>query len=183
MTRAIKPNPTALTAKPLCSRSLDNLKGVHPDLVEVVIEANKLFFEKHKSVITVIDGVRTPERQRELYGQGRGGPELSAAGIHTKYARPNMRKVTWTLRSNHALQADGFGHAVDLVHIPRFTVKWEDAPLIADCMFGAAQTLRVHIRWGKDWNRNGVAGERAETDSPHWELWGSRYNRMVIGNV
>ena len=41
---------------------------------------------------------------------------------------------------------------------------------LADAMFVAAKTCGVRIRWGADWNRNGVARERGETDSPHWEI-------------
>ena len=127
------------------------LAGVHPDLVRVVERAIQI------SAIDfmVLEGVRTPARQRELYAQGRTKPG---------------RKVTWTLTSNHFVAADGFGHAVDLAPWP---VDW-DRPskfdAIAKAMFAAAAELGVAIRWGADWDRDGRPRERGETDSPHFEL-------------
>lgn len=133
------------------SRSLKSLEGVHPDLVNVVTKALDL-----SSVdFMVIEGVRTPQRQRELYAQGRTKPGP---------------KVTWTLNSNHFRKADGYGHAVDILPAP---YDWKDtAPFdaVAKAMFEAATMLGVKIRWGRDWNQNGRPGERGESDSPHFEL-------------
>ena len=134
--------------------SRSRLKGVHPDLIRVVDRALML-----SSVdFMVIEGVRTPERQRALYAQGRTKPG---------------RIVTWTLRSRHLVQADGFGHAVDLAPYP---LDWEGPArfpkfdAIARAMFTAADDLNVAIRWGADWDRDGKSRERGESDSPHWEL-------------
>src|SRR5690606_4368547 len=103
----------------------------------------------------VLEGVRTPQRQRELYAQGRTKPGP---------------KVTWTLTSNHFKQADGFGHAVDLVPYP---VDWNTPAkfdAVSKALLAAADELSVKLRWGKDWNQNGRPGEKGETDSPHFEL-------------
>ena len=134
--------------------SRSRLKGVHPDLIRVVDRALML-----SSVdFMVIEGVRTPERQRALYAQGRTKPG---------------RIVTWTLRSRHLVQADGFGHAVDLAPYP---LDWEGPArfpkfdAIARAMFAAADDLGVAIRWGADWDRDGKSRERGDSDSPHWEL-------------
>lgn len=139
----------------LGAQSRARLAGVHPDLVRVVERAIQL-----SSVdFSVLEGVRTPQRQRELYAQGRTKPGP---------------KVTWTLASNHFVNArTGYGHAVDLIPFP---VDWEGPvrfpkfDAIATAMFAAAAELGVPIRWGADWNRNGKPRERGETDSPHWEL-------------
>ena len=134
--------------------SRSRLKGVHPDLIRVVDRALML-----SSVdFMVIEGVRTPERQRALYAQGRTKPG---------------RIVTWTRRSRHLVQADGFGHAVDLAPYP---LDWEGPArfpkfdAIARAMFAAADDLNVAVRWGADWDRDGKSRERGESDSPHWEL-------------
>lgn len=135
----------------LGKKSLDKLKGVHPNLVEVVKRAIELTSQD----FMVLEGVRTPERQRELYAQGRTKPGP---------------KVTWTLTSNHFKQKDGFGHAVDLVPFP---VDWEDLKkfdAVSKAMFTAAKELGIKIRWGKDWDMDGKSGEKGESDSPHWEL-------------
>lgn len=50
----------------LSQRSLDRLKGVHPDLVKVVKRAIEL--TEHD--FSVIDGVRTIETQREYVAKG-----------------------------------------------------------------------------------------------------------------
>jgi len=136
----------------LGAKSRERLQGVHPKLVAVVEMAIEL---THQDFM-VLEGVRTPARQRELYAQGRNGDK-----------RP---KVTWTLNSNHFINAKtGYGHAVDLVPFP---VDWchKKLDVIAKAMFAAADTLNTPIRWGRDWNRNGKPAEKGETDSPHFEL-------------
>lgn len=132
-------------------KSRERMIGVHPKLVAVVEMAIQLT----KQDFMVLEGVRSPERQKELYAQGRtkSGP-----------------KVTWTLKSNHFVNpTTGFGHAVDLVPFP---VDWSHKKLdvIAKAMFAAADTLDTPIRWGRDWNRNGKPREKGESDSPHFEL-------------
>lgn len=138
----------------LGKRSLDNLKGVHPKLVQVVKRAILLTPQD----FTVIEGVRTPERQRELYAQGRTKPG---------------KVVTWTLKSNHFIvPRTGFGHAVDLCPFPIDWTSTRKFDQIARAMFQAADELNVPIRWGADWDRDGKWRERGESDSPHFELWG-----------
>ncbi len=127
----------------LSARSLKALEGVHPDLVRVVKRAISITPQD----FLVLEGVRTPERQRELYAQGRTKPG---------------KKVTWTLNSNHFKKADGYGHAVDLCPFP---VDWNDHKkfdAIAKAMKDAAKAEGVPIAWGGDWRR--------KPDSPHFEL-------------
>jgi peptidoglycan LD-endopeptidase CwlK len=135
-------------------RSRNALSGVHPRLVAVVERALAI----SKVDFMVIEGVRTPERQRELYAQGRTKPG---------------RKVTWTLNSNHFVNSrTGYGHAVDILPAP---YDWKDLrpfDQVAKAMMQAASELNVPIRWGADWDRDGNPRERGETDSPHFELWG-----------
>lgn len=126
------------------TRSENNLKGVHPSLVAVVRRALQLT----KADFTVIEGLRTVERQRQLYAQGRTAPG---------------KIVTWTMKSKHI---DGV--AVDLLPV---VGAWEgDFAEISRAMFAAAKELGVTIRWGADWNQNGRPHEKGETDSPHFEL-------------
>lgn len=135
----------------LGAKSRANLKGVHPNLIAVVERAIQLT----KQDFMVLEGVRTPERQKALYAQGRTKPGP---------------KVTWTLTSNHFVNAKTrFGHAVDLVPFP---IDWSHAKLdvVSKAMFAAAKELGVELRWGADWNQNGKAREKGETDSPHFEI-------------
>jgi peptidoglycan L-alanyl-D-glutamate endopeptidase CwlK len=135
----------------LGKKSKDILKGVHPNLVRVIERAIQLSSQD----FTVLEGIRTPQRQAELYAQGRTKPGPV---------------VTWTLKSRHFVQADGFGHAVDLAPWP---IDWNDTKkfdTIAEAMFKASKELGTPIRWGADWDEDGRPRERGETDSPHFEL-------------
>lgn len=137
----------------LGAQSLQRLKGVDPRLIAVVV----LALHRHTTQdFMVLEGVRTPERQKELYAQGRTKPG---------------QIVTWTLNSNHFVNpATDFGEAVDLVPYP---VDW-NTPVkfdaMATAMFAAAATLGIPIRWGADWDQDGKPRERGESDSPHFEL-------------
>ena len=135
----------------LSDRSLKNLVEVDPKLVSVVKRA----IEITKQDFMVICGVRTKEQQAQLYAQGRTVP----GDI-----------VTWTLNSRHLPASDGFGKAVDLVPYPvnwNETRKFDD---IAEAMIQASKELNVSIRWGADWDMDGIPRERDEIDSPHFEL-------------
>ena len=106
----------------LSKRSLTNLKGVHPHLVQVVERAIQISTVD----FTVIEGLRTVERQREL---------LAAGASRTM----NSRHIT--------------GHAVDLAPWIGGTIRWDWPPFhqIAAAMKSAAQELGVPITWGGDW--------------------------------
>jgi len=106
----------------LGKRSRQRLKGVHPDLVKVVeraIEISTIDF-------TVLEGLRTPERQKTLLEAG----------------------ASQTLNSRHIT-----GHAVDLGAWVDNQVDWS-WPLytkIATAMKDAAKQEGVSIVWGGDW--------------------------------
>lgn len=134
----------------LSTRSLKNLAGVSPNLCKVVARAAEL----SAVGFDVIEGVRTKERQQQLYAQGR-----TTAG----------KIVTWTMNSNHFInQKTGYGHAVDI--LPK--TGWNDLhgfDVVAHAMFQAASELGVKVRYGADWDMDGNYRERGETDSPHFE--------------
>ena len=136
----------------LSQRSISNLRGVHPDLVAVVERAIQITEQD----FIVIEGVRTQERQDELWAQGRTKPGAI---------------VTWTKdASSHGIGKDGYGHAVDICPFP---VDWNDLSkfdAIYVAMLAAAQELGVRLRYGGDWDMDGKLRERGETDSPHFEL-------------
>lgn len=126
--------------------SLARLKGVDEQLVNIVKRA----IEISEVDFTVLEGVRTLDRQRELYAQGRTAPG---------------KIVTWTMKSRHIE-----GKAVDLVPYP---LDWNDLEKfnkIKDAMFQAAREQDVNLRWGADWDGDGKYREKGEYDSPHFEL-------------
>lgn len=103
-------------------RSRLRLRGVHPDLVKVVERAIQITDVD----FTVLEGVRTLERQRVLFKQG----------------------ASRTMNSRHLS-----GHAVDLGALVEGKVRW-DWPLyykIAAAMKQAAAELSIPLTWGGDW--------------------------------
>lgn len=106
----------------LGKRSRDRLVGVHPDLVKVVERA----IEITTTDFTVLEGLRTIQRQQELLKSG----------------------ASTTLKSRHLT-----GHAVDLGAFIGGEVRW-DWPLyykIAAAVKQAAKELVVPIEWGGSW--------------------------------
>lgn len=115
--------------------SLKELTGVHPRLVDVVQRAIKI----SPVDFGVHDGLRTEAEQREYVKRG----------------------VSQTMNSMHRKQADGLGHAVDLVPYINGKLRWEWDP-IYDIAAAVAQALKDHneqcdgqkplvIRWGGCW--------------------------------
>jgi peptidoglycan L-alanyl-D-glutamate endopeptidase CwlK len=103
-------------------RSIARLQDVHPDLVRVVRRAAAL----SSLDFTVLEGLRTLPRQKQLLAQG----------------------ATRTLNSRHLT-----GHAVDLAPMIGGTVSW-DWPLynrLAKIVKAAAAHEKVPIVWGGDW--------------------------------
>jgi peptidoglycan LD-endopeptidase CwlK len=153
----------------LSDRDNKRLEGVDPKLVKVVLKAAAL----SPVVFMVVEGVRSDEQCRINYGKGRSIQQCLMAGIPGSYAAPRLNKVTWLknpYNSRHRKQADGFGKAVDLLPAP---YDWKDTKpfdQVNAAMQQAASELGVDIRWGADWDEDGVAREKGETDSPHWEL-------------
>jgi peptidoglycan L-alanyl-D-glutamate endopeptidase CwlK len=122
----------------LGERSQLRLKGVHPDLVRVVEHA----IDISTVDFTVLEGLRTPERQKLLRDAG----------------------ASQTLNSRHIT-----GHAVDLGALVDGEVRW-DWPLyhqIAKAMKQAAKQVGVDITWGGDWKmRDGPHFELSRRSYP-----------------
>lgn len=137
----------------LSSRSLENLIGVHPDLALVMTEAIK----DSPQDFTIVEGVRTVKRQRELYAKGRSIPGkivTNADGVRNK--------------SNHQTKADGYGHAVDIYPFHEGKVRVSEPYVktmlatITDHIKSTANRLNIEIECGIDWKR--------PYDPPHIQL-------------
>jgi peptidoglycan L-alanyl-D-glutamate endopeptidase CwlK len=129
----------------LNASSVAKLKGVHPDLVRVVMRCAANWADPATGFI-VTCGVRTLEEQKLLKAKG----------------------ASKTLRSRHLKAANGFSHAVDLACTIKGQVRW-DWPLynrLAVRMKAAAKAERVSLEWGGDW--------KTFKDGPHYQLpWAS----------
>lgn len=141
----------------LGKRSLDNLVGVHPNLVKVMTAA----IGNSPIDFTITEGLRTMERQKDLFAQGRTKPGMKVTNAN------GVKNL-----SNHQDEADGrkdgLGQAVDLypffegkvqVH-HKDTIK--NLKLIADHIKATAKKLGIKIIWGGDW--------KSPYDPPHFQL-------------
>lgn len=148
-------------------RSEAELVSVHPKLVTCV----RLALELSSIDFGVNDGLRTLDEQKKYLASG----------------------ASHTLNSKHLPQADGFGHAVDLVPSINGKLRWEWPPIheIAKAMWWAAEKQGLELTWGGVWDRplhdlnpDAIAaevtayGDRRRklgrdvfTDGPHFELF------------
>lgn len=125
------------------------LAGCHPTLITkvgVLLAAMRaLGFPMHPT-----DGVRTVAQQVARYAQGRTapGPIVTNANGTTK-------------PSNHQVQADGFGHAVDCCFLVNGVPSW-DIHLPWKAYGACAEALG--LAWGGNWTTTALH------DLPHVEL-------------
>ena len=125
----------------LNTASIAKLKGVHPDLVRVVLRCARDWKDAGTAFI-VTCGVRTMAEQKVLVAKG----------------------ASKTLRSRHIPAANGYSHAVDLAATIAGQVRW-DWPLydrLAKAMKAAAKAEKVTVEWGGDW--------KTFKDGPHYQL-------------
>lgn len=104
-------------------RSLDSLKGVHPDLVRVIANA----LQSSPLDFTVIEGLRSAARQKQLVAQG----------------------ASKTMNSRHL-----HGLAVDLMPVvPKGSDPWSWSffNVLGPAVKRAAAQEQVPITWGGDW--------------------------------
>lgn len=145
----------------LGNASLGKLVGVHPRITKVVTRAIEITDQD----FMVVEGLRSLERQRHLVSKG----------------------ASKTMNSMHLRQADGWGHAVDLVPYddgPRW--EWPLVWGVANAVRLAAIEMGVRMVWGSVWDRalNDLAPNLPEAvdaykvrhrgadflDGPHFQL-------------
>jgi hypothetical protein len=114
-------------------RSKERLKGVDAKLQNVLNEVVKYFD------ITIIEGLRSQERQNELVAQGKSKTKF---GKHVE------------------------GKAVDIAPYP---IDWnarDDFHYLGGFMLGMAASMGIKIRWGGDWNASSLfKGQRTTKDN------------------
>ena len=121
-------------------RSRSRLKGVNPKLVNVLNEAIKLMD------LTILEGLRSVERQKELVASG----------------------ASKTMKSKHLK-----GMAVDVTPYP---VDFDSAKGInrhyymAGMLRGIAHMMKISVRSGADWDSDGEIKDQKFNDLVHLEL-------------
>ena len=132
--------------------SLSRLRGVHPDLVRVVLRCADDWKDKDTGFI-VTQGVRTLQEQNLLVKKG----------------------ASKTLRSRHLKAPNGYAHAVDLAVVLKDAVTWH-WPMydrLAKAMKAAAKAEKVPLEWGGDWLKF--------KDGPHFQLPWKEYPGLRTG--
>ena len=118
-------------------KSKERLKGVDARLVNVLNELIKIMD------VTIIEGLRSEERQKELLAKG---------ATKVKYSK-HME-----------------GKAVDLAPYP---IDWENRDgfhYMGGMVRGIGKQLGVKIRWGGDWDSDGDVKDNGFDDLVHVEL-------------
>ena len=131
--------------------SLSRLRGVHPDLVRVVLRCADDWKDKDTGFI-VTQGVRTLQEQKLLLKKG----------------------ASKTLRSRHLKAPNGYAHAVDLAVVLKDAVTWH-WPMyerLAKAMKAAAKKEGVPLEAGADWKFK---------DGPHFQLPWKEYPGLRTG--
>ena len=114
-------------------RSKERLKGVDAKLQNVLNEVVKYFD------ITIIEGLRSQERQNELVAQGKSKTKF---GKHVD------------------------GKAVDLAPYPIDWKARDDFHYLGGFVLGMAASMGIKIRWGGDWNASSLfKGQRTTKDN------------------
>jgi len=129
-------------------KSLDRLNSCHPDLQKILKEAIKHYD------ITILEGLRSKERQEELVRTGKSK----------------------TMNSMHLDQGEGNSHAVDCALYP---IDWADRERfvflqgylkgLADAMLERGE-ITHRLRLGVDWDGDGNIKEHSFFDGPHVEI-------------
>ena len=106
----------------LGTKSLSNLKGVHPDLVKVVKRA----IELTECDFTITEGLRMKERQAQLLKE-------------KKTTTSNSRHLT-----GHAVDLAAWVDGT-------VSWNWDHYYKIAEAVKQAAKELNISIEWGGEW--------------------------------
>lgn len=124
-------------------RSRERLKGVDSKLVNVLNEVVKYFD------ITIIEGLRSQERQDELVAQGKSKTKF---GKHVQ------------------------GKAVDIAPYPIDWDSRDDFHYLGGFVLGVASKMKIDIRWGGDWSDSSLSKNARTTkdnnfdDLVHFEI-------------
>lgn len=132
------------------ARSLRNLENVHYDLRKVLDHAIEF------SDFVVLEGYRSPERQRRLFAAG----ATKIDGVKKK-GKHNY---------SPALAVDVAPYPIDFKDVRRY----HD---LAQVILLAGRKLGIEIRWGGDWDRDGITTDQTFIDIGHFELYGRKYEQ------
>lgn len=125
----------------LTDRDRARLAGVHPVLAAALVDVFTQL-EHEGTPMFVVSGVRTATQQAALYAQGRTAP----GPVVTE-------KDGIAHKSDHQVESDGFGHAVDCAFVPRKDRSDCFAPAWPWARFGALLEQHTGCQWGGRWKK------------------------------
>ena len=124
-------------------KSKERLKGVDTKLVNVLNELIKIMD------CTIIEGVRSEEKQQEYFKKGKSKIDgITKKGMHQ------------------------LGKAIDLAPYP---IDWNDRDrfhYMGGMIRGIAKQLNINVRWGGDWDSDGQTKDNSFDDLVHVEIRG-----------
>lgn len=127
-------------------RSKKKRETLHPKLQKIVDEAIK-----HVD-FSILEGVRTVERQKELVATGKSK----------------------TMKSKHLPIKSGIykgkSRAMDAMKYPIDWDNWQRNYLFAGYILGVANSLGIKLRLGADWDGDFTTKDQSFHDLPHFEL-------------
>lgn len=119
------------------------LISCHPDIIKVI---DALDIE-----ITVIEGHRTIERQKQLIKEGKSKLKKADSGKHTMMP----------------------SEAIDIAPIINGTIYWTNTKAFYDLskkVMAKAEELGIKLRFGGDWDSDGDYTDQTFNDLVHYEL-------------
>ena len=133
-------------------RSMAHLEDVHPLLVDWALELVTIVDH------SVIDGVRDLTTQAEYVARG----------------------VSQTMKSQHLIQDDGYGHALDLAPYPVDRTDHRRFYILAGAGIALAKKMNIPITWGGRWNPDDTQFKQPSfNDMGHFQI-NSSYNPGVM---
>jgi len=131
--------------------SNDKLKTCHPDLVRVA----ELALSRSPVDFTIVWGWRDAAQQNAMVAAG-------------------ASKTPWPKSKHNATNQAGepASNAIDFAPVVGGTIPWKDTHLfavVAGVLMSAAVELGVRLRWGGDWNMNGLTTDQTFMDWGHVE--------------
>ena len=132
-------------------RSRDRLKTCHPAIQAVATRA----IELTPVDFTIVHGWRGQEIQDALFESGASKKRFPLS------------------KHNHMEDELPWSLAVDFAPIIKGDIPWKDThvfALVAGCFFAAAKERGVTLRWGGDWDMDGLTTDQTFMDWGHLEL-------------
>jgi peptidoglycan LD-endopeptidase CwlK len=163
--------------------STQRLATCHPAL-------EKLMFHVIRDIdISIIEGWRSPERQLQLYDEGKS--KLTSGKHNHTIINEDGKKIPWSLAVDIAPYPIDFGKtpkqvlknyvdvrmcAADLALLEREIIKTSRAIsrfyFLAGLIKERADQLNIKVRWGGDWDNDNDFFDQTFYDLVHWELVG-----------